>query len=325
MDRRSFIRLSGATFGAVATGVTPVLAQQYPNQDVHFICGFPAGSGADAIVRFYAEKLKPIIGKNIIVENRPGAGANIAIEYVAKAKPDGYTILVHGGSGLAANMHLYKKAPVPTVNAFQTFATINSQAFMMVVDANKPWKTVADVTAAMKEKGDKATYATSAPPSIVMGAIYKEAAGLRAVDVNYRTSGDILNDLLSGAVDYSMMEPVFATAQHKQGKLRILGVSSQKRLQAAPEFPTMAEQGFPGIKMELWWAAFVPAETPKAISDQLNKWFDQVTASEDAKKFLNNFSSDPSITTPVEAQAKLVEDDKKWAEYMKIAKIEPQG
>jgi tripartite-type tricarboxylate transporter receptor subunit TctC len=311
--------------GTAAAGVTPLLAQQYPNQDVHFICGFPAGSGADAIVRFYAEKLKPIIGKNIIVENRPGAGANIAIEYVAKAKPDGHTVLVHGGSGLAANMHLYKKPPVPTVNAFQTFATINSQAFMMVVDANKPWKTVADVTAAMKEKGDKATYATSAPPSIVMGAIYKEAAGLRAVDVNYRTSGDILNDMLSGAVDYSMMEPVFATAQHKQGKLRILGVSSQKRLQAAPDFPTMAEQGFPGIKMQLWWAAFVPAETPKAISGQLNKWFDQVTATDDARKFLNNFSSDPFISTPAEAQAKLVEDDKNWADYMRIAKIEPQG
>jgi tripartite-type tricarboxylate transporter receptor subunit TctC len=325
MDRRSFIRLSGATLGAVATGVTHVLAQQYPNQDFHFICGFPAGSGADAIVRFYAEKLKPIVGKNIIVENRPGAGANIAIEYAAKAKPDGYTILIHGGSGFAANMHLYKKPPVPSVNAFQTFATINSQAFMMVVDANKPWKTVADVTAAMKEKGDKATYATSAPPSIVMGAIYKEAAGLKAVDVNYRTSGDILNDMMSGAVDYSMMEPVFATAQHKQGKLRILGVSSQKRLQAAPDFPTMAEQGFSGIKMELWWAAFVPAGTPKEVYDQLNKWFDQVTATEDAKRFLNNFSSDPFISPPAQAQAKLVEDDKKWAEYMKIAKIEPQG
>jgi tripartite-type tricarboxylate transporter receptor subunit TctC len=145
------------------------------------------------------------------------------------------------------------------------------------------------------------------------------------VDVNYRTSGDILNDMSSGAVDYAMMEPVFATAQHKQGKLRILGVSSQKRLQAAPDFPTMAEQGFSGIKMELWWAAFVPAGTPKEVYEQLNKWFDQVTATEDAKRFLNNFSSDPFISPPAQAQAKLVEDDKKWAEYMKIAKIEPQG
>ena len=323
MLKNGYLAAAAAIFACALSGVAG--AQQYPGGDLHFICGFPAGSGADAIVRFYAEKLKPITGRNIIVENRPGAGANIAIEYVAKAKPDGLTILVHGGSGFAANMHLYKKPPVQSVNAFQTFATINKQAFMMVVDANKPWKTVADVTAAMKEKGDKATYATSAPPSIVMGAIYKDAAGLKAVDVNYRTSGDILNDMLSGAVDYAMMEPVFATAQHKQGKLRVLGLSSPERLQAAPELPTMREQGFPGIRMELWWAAFVPAETPKAVSEQLNKWFDQVTATDDAKKFLNNFSSDPFISTPAQAQAKLVDDDKTWAEYIKIAKIEPQG
>src|SRR6187402_1959028 len=147
MRRRELLQLTAGALAASAVGGSRAFAQQYPSQDLHFICGFPAGSGADAIVRFYAEKLKPIIGKNIIVENRPGAGANIAIEYVAKAKPDGLTILVHGGSGFAANMHLYKKPPVQSVNAFQTFATINKQAFMMVVDANKPWKTVADVTA----------------------------------------------------------------------------------------------------------------------------------------------------------------------------------
>ncbi|MGZ5853133.1 MAG: Bug family tripartite tricarboxylate transporter substrate binding protein [Xanthobacteraceae bacterium] len=324
MKRRELLGLGA---GAIAAGVAGkgAWAQQYPSQDLHFICGFPAGSGADTIVRFYSEKLKAITGKTIIVENRPGAGANIAIEYVGKAKPDGYTILVHGGSGLAANMHLYKKPPVPSVNAFQVFSTINKQAFMMVVDVNKPWKSVAEVTAAMKEKGDKATYATSAPPSIVMGAIYKDQAGLKAVDVNYRTSSDILNDMLSGAVDYAMMEPVFATAQHKQGKLRVLGLSSAGRLQSAPDFPTMAEQGITGIKMELWWAAFVPADTPKPISEQLANWFNQVTASEEASKFLNGFSSDPFIATPEEAQAKLQQEDRNWTEYIKIAKIEPQG
>ncbi|MGZ3409187.1 MAG: Bug family tripartite tricarboxylate transporter substrate binding protein [Xanthobacteraceae bacterium] len=324
MKRRELLGLGA---GAIAAGVAGkgAWAQQYPSQDLHFICGFPAGSGADTIVRFYSEKLKAITGKTIIVENRPGAGANIAIEYVGKAKPDGYTILVHGGSGLAANMHLYKKPPVPSVNAFQVFSTINKQAFMMVVDVNKPWKSVAEVTAAMKEKGDKATYATSAPPSIVMGAIYKDQAGLKAVDVNYRTSSDILNDMLSGAVDYAMMEPVFATAQHKQGKLRVLGLSSAGRLQSAPDFPTMAEQGITGIKMELWWAVFVPADTPKPISEQLANWFNQVTASEEASKFLNGFSSDPFIATPEEAQAKLQQEDRNWTEYIKIAKIEPQG
>jgi tripartite-type tricarboxylate transporter receptor subunit TctC len=122
-----------------------------------------------------------------------------------------------------------------------------------------------------------------------------------------------------------MMEPVFATAQQKQGKLRVLGVSSPERLQGAPDFPTMAEQGISGIKMELWWAAFVPAATPQPISDQLASWFNQVTSSDEARKFLNGFSSDPFISTPAEAQRKLQQDDKNWKEYMRIGKIEQQG
>src|SRR5262249_30888097 len=232
-------------------------------------------------------------------------GSTIATECAAKSKPDGYTILVHGGSGLASNMHVYKKPPVPTVDAFQIFATINQQAFMLVVDANKPWKTVAELTAAMKQKGDKATYGTGAPASVVLGAIYKAGAGLSSVEVNYKQSADVMNDMLGGAVDYAVMEPVFATAQHRQGKLRVLAVSSEARLNAAPDFPTMIEAGIPGASMSLWWAAMVPAETPKPIVGQLNKWFDQVTASDDARKFLNGFASDPFIATPEAAQAKL--------------------
>jgi len=145
----------------------PANSQDYPNKELHFICGFQAGTGADTIVRYYAEKLRPIVNRTILVENRPGAGANIAIEYVAKSKPDGYTVLVHGGSGLASNMHVYKKPPVASVDAFQILATINQQAFMLVVEAGKPWKTVAELTAAMKQKGDKATYGSGAPASVV--------------------------------------------------------------------------------------------------------------------------------------------------------------
>jgi tripartite-type tricarboxylate transporter receptor subunit TctC len=324
MHRRELLRLTAGGIALSAVGTPAARAEAWPGQDIHFICGFPAGSGADAIVRWYGERVKALSGKTVIVENRPGAGANIAIEYVAKSKPDGYTILVHGGTGFAANMHMYKKPPVESVDAVQVFSTINRQAFMLVVEAGKPWKTVAELTAAMKLKGDKATYATSAPPSIVMGAIYKAAAGLNAVDVNYKTSSDIMNDMLSGAVDYALMEPVFGTAQHKQGKLRVLGVSSSERLQAAADLPTMSEQGIP-MTLDLWWAAMVPSKTPRPIVDQLHQWFDQITATEETKKFLNNFASDPYMLTPDQAQAQLVKEMKAWGDYMKIAKLEPQG
>jgi len=325
MKRREVLGLAGGALAfGVAGGGQPARAQQYPAQDIHFICGFPAGTGADAIVRFYAERVRALANRTVIVENRPGAGANIAIEYVSRAKPDGYTVLVHGGTGLAANMHLYKHPPVENVNAFQVFATINKQAFMLVVDVNKPWKTAAELTAAMKAKGDKATYATSAPPSIVMGAIYKAAAGLAAVDVNYKTSPDILNDMASGAVDYALMEPVFASAQHRQGKLRVLGVSTSERLASAPDLPTMSEQGIP-MNLNLWWAAMVPAATPKPVVNQLNQWFDRITASDEARTFLNSFASDPYMLKPDEAQAQLEKEVKDWGGYLKLAKLEPQG
>jgi tripartite-type tricarboxylate transporter receptor subunit TctC len=323
MKRREVL---GLTAGALAFGVTGrrAFAQQYPAADIHLVCGFPAGSGADAIVRHYGERLKTLSGRTVLVENRPGAGANIAIEYVAKAKPDGYTVLVHGGTGLAANMYLYKRPPLKSIDDVQVFAAINKQAFMLVVDAKKPYNTVAELTAAMKAKGDKATYATSAPPSIVMGAIYKEKAGLAAVDVNYKTSGDIMNDLMSGAVDYTLMEPVLATAQHKAGKLRVLGVSTAKRLNSAPDLPTMTEGGIP-MQLDLWWAAMVPSKTPKPVVDQLNAWFNAITSSEETRKFLNNFASDPYLMKPAEAQKQLEKEMVDWKEYLKLAKLEPQG
>jgi len=316
---------------AVACGVALVAttmtarAQSYPTQDIHFICGFPAGSGADAIVRFYAEKLRPIIGRTIVVENRPGAGANIAIEYVARAKPDGHTILVHGGSGLAANMHMYKKPPLSDINQLQAFAGINRQAFMLVVDAKSPYKTAKDLAAAMKVKGDKATYGTSAPPSLVMGAMYKEAFGLQSVDVNYKTGSDGLNDLFGGVIDYAMFDPVLSVAQHKQGKLRVLGVSSGQRMASAPDFPTMAESGVPQMNLNLWWSAMVPQGTPRPVIEQLNKWFNQVTSSEEAKTFLTAFASDPYLMTADETQKELRREMRDWADYVRIAKIEPQG
>jgi len=158
----------------------------------------------------------------------------------------------------------------------------------------------------------------------VMGAIYKEKAGLKAVDVNYKTSGDIMNDMTSGAVDYALMEPVFATAQHKAGKLRVLGVSTTNRLNSAPDLPTMTEGGVP-MKLDLWWAAMVPSKTPKPIVDQLNTWFDAITSSEETKKFLNNFASDPYLMKPAEAQKQLEKEMVDWKEYLKLAKLEPQG
>ena len=315
--------------GAAALGATLAMpgilrAQAYPSQDVHFICAFPAGSGADVIVRWYAEKLRPIFNKPVLVENRVGAIGNLATEYLARSKPDGYTIYVHGASAVAANMHLFRNPTVDAAKAITVAATINKQATMFCVDPSKPWKSVAEVTAFARERKEKATYATTNPLGKVMGAIYKETNKLEAVEVVYRTAVDSLNDLKSGAIDYAMFDNIFGAAQSREGRVRILAVSSKDRLQANPDLPTMTELGTP-MNVLGWFAAMVPTGTPRPIVDEINKMFNQVTTSDDAKKFLTNVASDPWATTPEQGQAFLNEQIKDWGDYVKLAKIDPQG
>jgi tripartite-type tricarboxylate transporter receptor subunit TctC len=313
----SVIAAAALTFGTAS-------AQQYPSQDIHVICAYPAGSGADVFVRYYAEKMRTVTGRNIIVENKPGAVSNIATEYVARAKPDGYTVYIQGASSIGANMHLFKNPPVDVGKSIQIAAPLNKQPYMLVVDAKRPWKTVAELTAYLKEKKDKASYVTTNPPAKVMGAIYKQVAGLEAVEVPYRTASDSINDLQSGALDYALYDPVFASQQAQAGRMRILAVSTGKRTDANPDIPSMTESGVP---MDLlgWFAAMVPMGTPQPIIDQLNKWFNEISSTAESKKFLNSIGGDPWITTPDEGQTRLLKDIKDWGEYTRAAKIEPQG
>ena len=300
-------------------------AQTYPNADIHFVTGFPPGSGADVIVRYFADKVRPLTGRNIIVENRSGAGGNIAIEYVARAKPDGYTVFVHGATGTAASMSLFKKPPVDVGKTIQVVATINRQPFMILVDAKSPYQTLADLTAAMKQKGTKASYATAAPFGTVVGEVYKLGTGVQAVEVNYKNAIDSLNDQLSGSLDYAVHDPVYALAEQRKGELRILAVSTADRLKANPDFPTMKELGISDLDMMGWWAAMVPQGTPKPIADQINKWFDQVVATEETRKFLASFGGDQLTMSPDEAQALFLKEIGNWSDYVRIAKIVPSG
>jgi tripartite-type tricarboxylate transporter receptor subunit TctC len=327
MTLRTF-HVAAAVIVGIATTILFVplvaFAQQYPSQDIHLICGYPAGSGADVIVRYYSEKLRPLTGRTVIVENKVGAMGNIATEYAARAKPDGYTVYLNGGGVLAANMYLFKKPPVDVVKDLQVVSAINRLATMLVVHSSKPWKNLAELTAYLKEKGDQATYASTNPVSKAIGEIYKQATGVRAVEVSYKTGFDSFNDVQSGAVDFAVYDPVYALAQARGGRVRILAIGAGRRMEALPDLPTFAEQGVP-MDMLGWWAAFVPAATPRPIVDQLNKWFNQINSAEETKRFHNTYGSDPWIATPDEGQARLILDVKNWAEYVKIAKIEPQG
>lgn len=310
--------------GVLAATLLPAVAQSWPTQEIHFVSAFPPGSGSDTVMRFIAEKMRPLTSQPIVVENKVGAGGIMAAEYVARAKPDGLTIFTHAGNTMATLKHLLKNPPFDPATAVQVAATINRQAFMLVVDAKRPWKNVAELTAAMKEKGEKATYGASANIGLIMGALYREFAGLKAVEVQYKSAPDSLNDLASGALDFALYDPVVAIAQANNGRVRILGVGLKERLIAAPDLPTMAEQGIP-IDLPSWFAAIVPSATPKPVVNEINRLFSTVVGMAETKAFLQKFGTDPWISTPEEGQARLLKDLEVWPEYIRLAKIPQQG
>jgi tripartite-type tricarboxylate transporter receptor subunit TctC len=176
------------------------------------------------------------------------------------------------------------------------------------------------LTEAMKKKGPKASYAVAANPGIIMGALYKRATGVEAVEVLYKSAPDSLNEMANGGIDFGFHDPIFALAQQRQGRLRILAVSTEKRLLSAPELPSMAESGVP-MDLNLWWGVMVQAETPKPIYDKINGWFKQIIETEDTRKFLALSGADPMLRTPDEAQAMFLKAIPEWAAYVKLANI----
>ncbi len=299
-------------------------SEPYPSQDIHFISGFPPGSGADVMVRYFAEKVRVLAGKSIVVENKPGATGNIAIEYTVRSKPDGYTILVHAGSGIAASQALLKNPPFDAGKQLRVAATINRQAFMLMVPANSPYKTVAELTAAMKAKGSKATYGSSSTQSRIAGSLYNKAEHIGAIEVQYKNGQDVVREMLSGAVDYSFQDPQMASMQASQGRVRLLAICSGTRMDMAPNLPTMAEQGYPQFNLIGWFAATVPAETPQPVVEQINKWFAEVLSTPETKQFLTSFGSDVWITKPDEAQAFFHQDLDTWQKNVAESGIEKQ-
>jgi tripartite-type tricarboxylate transporter receptor subunit TctC len=299
-------------------------AQSYPSQDIHFISGFPPGSGADVLVRYFAEKIRPLAGHTVLVENKPGATGNIAIEYTTRAKPDGYTILVHAGSGIAASQALLKHPPFDVGKQLRIAATINQQAFMLAVPVNSPYKTLAELTVAMKAKGGKVSYGSSSTQSRIAGALYNKAEKIGAVEVQYKNGQDVMREMQSGIVDYSFQDPQMASMQAAQGRIRLLAICSGTRMEMAPDLPTMAEQGYPQFNLIGWFAATVPAETPRPIVDQINKWFATVLATPETKQFLKGFGSDVWISTPDEAQAFFLKDIETWQKNVAESGIERQ-
>lgn len=317
--------VSGALALLAAISMTaPAVAQdKYPSKEIRFICSFPPGSGADIMVRFFADKIGKQTGNVIIVENRPGGGGMVALTTTARAAPDGHTILVSGGTAAAINANLLKAPPIDVGKDIRAVATVNKIPFVIAVDGKSPYKSLTELTEALRKKGNKASYAFSNPFAKVIGESYKTAANLQTVDVAYKSAIDSLNDLASGSLDFAVFDPTMALAQQKEGRLRILAVTSEERFRPTGDIPTFKEQGI-DIDLLGWWAAMVPAKTPDPIAHTINRWFADALADPETAEFLIRNGADVLVMSAEKANAYLLEDIKTWARLVEMARIEKQ-
>ena len=326
-NRRAVLRSGGLALASLPLLPAGLWAQSesYPAGPLRSICPFAPGSGADTKVRFYSNKLQAVCGKPVIVENKPGAMGNIATETVARAKPDGYTLYIAPGSStLAAAPSLFKKLGYDPINDFEHITTLNASAFVMCVDGNGPYKTLADLTAYLKDKGDGASYGSVAPPSLVAAEIYKRAFALKTVEVKYRDQGALQNDLFGGNIAFVFVDLTSVTGQIKSGRLRALCVTSAQRLKSAPDIPGAEEVGIKDMNVVTWWSVHVPAKTPKPICDQLEAWFNAIAIEPDTVAFNASVGSDVLPGNSQMLRDLLVKQTELWREYARIARIEPE-
>lgn len=315
--------LAIALLGMPLTGV--VSAQDYPAREIRSVVNFPPGSGMDIMIRYYAVKLQQLAGKPVVVENRPGATGNIATEYLARAKPDGYTMMITPASStLAAATALFKKLPFDPVKDVQPVTLLTKLGFVFVTRGDYPARTMGELTAALKNKPGHGAYASAANTGTVASEIYKVRAGLNTNQVMYKGTTDMLQDLTGGQVDFATFDPGSVAEQINTGKLRALAVTSSTRVGSLPNVPTMQEAGFPDFDLTPWIGLVVPAGTPQPIAQKLADWHRQINAMEETKKFILQFGMDPLEGDAAAMAARLNSDIAKWAEYVRVAKIEPQ-
>jgi tripartite-type tricarboxylate transporter receptor subunit TctC len=270
LTRRSLAGLCAATACAPAL-IGRARAQSWPSRHVRLIVPFPAGGGTDIIARILANRLSEIWGQQMVIENKGGAGSNIGAEAVARADPDGYTLLI-GSLPVAVNRFLYSSLSYDSVTDFAPVSHICTYPNLMIVPNSSPAKSVMEFVAHAKANRGKITFASSGTGTSthLSGELFKRMTGIEMTHVPYRGVAPALNDVIPGRVDV-MFNTMAGVLQHaRSGQVRGLAVTSAKRFPTALEFPTVAESGVPGFDVAAWYAFFAPAKTPTNIVNKVN-------------------------------------------------------
>ncbi|MET0334822.1 MAG: tripartite tricarboxylate transporter substrate binding protein [Rhizobacter sp.] len=301
----------------IATGAT---AQTYPEKDkpIKIVVTFTTGGAPDILGRLIGEKLTAAWGVPTIIDNKPGAGGNTGSDVVAKASPDGYTVVVGTVGTHSINGALYKKMPYDMVKDFTPITLLATTPNMLVVHNDVPAKNVKELIAYGKKDG-KMTFASSgAGTSIhVSGELFKTMTGVPMEHIPYKGRASAIPDLLGGRVTMMFDNMPSSLPLVKDGKLRALGVTSATRSAAAPDIPTIAEQGLPGFEAVSWFALFGPANMPKAVADKLNAEVAKIIKSPEVSKKLLEIGLEPAGGTAAELAAYQKSEITKWAKVVK--------
>ena len=293
-------------------------AQSYPNQPIRLVIPFAAGGPSDVLARGFSQKLGESLGQPIIIDNKPGAGTNLAAEFVAKSKADGYTIFLMMVGTQAINETLYKKLSYNTIKDFSPISLVASSSLMLVANPSVPVKNVADLIAYSKVNPGKINFGSSGTgtPLHLGGELFNVQAGTTLNHVPYKGAAPALTDVLGGQIQTAMVGTPAALPFVKTGKLTAIGVTSPKRSSNAPEIPAIAET-LPKFEVELVYAMVAPTGTPKDIINKLNSQLVSVLNNPEIKSQLNSKGFDVITSSPEQLGEYIKSEISKWAPIVK--------
>ncbi|MGE5337742.1 MAG: tripartite tricarboxylate transporter substrate binding protein [Gemmatimonadota bacterium] len=311
-----------AILAGLLSAALPAAAQEYPSHPVKIIVPFASGGPADVYARFLGQRLQEAMGQPIVVEDRPGGGSLIGTDVVAKAAPDGYTLLMMSNTH-TVNESLIPNKPFQLMRDFVPIAPVNYSDLLLVVHPAVPAKTVKELLDLAKAKPGGLNYASSGPgtPYHMAGELFKAMAGVDIVHVPYKGSSGARTDVIGGQVQMMFDAITTMAPQARAGKVRALATTGKTRSAILPDVPTVSEAGVPGYEATIWLGLMAPAGTPKPIVDKLNAAITRIVSQPDVRTAWQQQGAVPMTMTPEEFDRFLRDDIAKWANVVKIAKV----
>lgn len=311
-----------AALAALAAQPAPAQGDaSYPNRPIHLIVGFAAGGGNDLFARLVGQKLSENIGQPVIIENKPGAGGRIAVEYVKSQPADGYTIMVAASGQMAIAAAIYPKLPYHPTRDFVPLSMIASFPLILAGPANDTIKSVKDLVAYGKANPDKSNYATSSPAFTITTELFKLKTGMPAVAVPYKSSNEMMLSVAGGNTLFAIADGPPTMPLVQGHKIRALAVTGAQRSSELPDVPSMAEAGYPQVNIHLWSGVFVSAKAPPAIATKLEAQLRRALADAGVREKLKAMAVDPGGGPGAEFRQRIDDDIKVFADVVKAANL----